>query len=162
MLDPAALIAGYREIHFSTLASTNEDALVRARAGEADTLWIVAESQTQGRGRVGRVWSSPPGNLYASLMLRDPADMRKAPELGFVAGLALARAVAEILGDSEAFRIKWPNDLVRGSAKFAGLLVEGTQLAGGGYGCVIGFGVNCASHPMGLEYPTTAINEYAY
>ena len=148
----AAVAAGYRHLAFDTLGSTNDEALSRARAGDPGKLWIVAGSQSRGRGRVGRSWSSPVGNLYASLLLVDPAEPRFAAELGFVAGLALARAVNRVAGRPDEVRIKWPNDLVRHGAKLAGVLVEGTQLPGGAFACVLGFGVNCASHPSGLPY----------
>ena len=133
----------------------------RARAGEAGKLWIIARRQTEGRGRVGRAWSSPEGNLYASLLVVDPSESRHAPELGFVAGLALARAVIDLAGHTPALYIKWPNDPVHNGAKFAGILVEGTQTPSGAFAAVIGFGVNCRSHPSGLDYPTTDIESFA-
>ncbi len=160
MLDERAVAAGYRHLAFDTLGSTNDEALSRARAGDPGKLWIVAGSQSQGRGRVGRSWSSPVGNLYASLLLVDPAEPRFAAELGFVAGLALARAVNRVAGRPDEVRIKWPNDLVRHGAKLAGVLVEGTQLPGGAFACVLGFGVNCASHPSGLPYEATHIESF--
>ncbi len=161
MLDDTAVRAGYRLIIFDTLGSTNDEALSCARKGDAGKLWITAGSQTRGRGRVGRPWSSPAGNLYASLLLVDPAEARFAPELGFVAGLALARAVGRVAGVSGSVHIKWPNDLVHGGAKFAGVLVEATQLPGGAFACVLGFGVNCRSHPSGLDYQSTHIGSFS-
>ena len=121
----------------------------------------MARRQTEGRGRVGRSWSSPEGNLYVSLLLVDPAETRHAPELGFVAGLALARAVVEAVGRLPRLFIKWPNDLVHDGAKFAGILVEGTQTPSGAFAAVIGFGVNCRSHPSRLDYPTTDVESFA-
>ena len=161
MLDDAAIGAGYRRINFDALGSTNDEALARAREGDPGRLWILARSQSRGRGRVGRSWSSPVGNLYASLLLVDPAEPRYAPELGFVAGLALAGAVRQAAGIAGSVHIKWPNDLVHDGAKFAGVLVEGTQLPGGAFACVLGFGVNCGSHPTGLDYRATDIGSFA-
>ena len=161
MLDDTAVRAGFRHVAFDALGSTNDEALARALAGDPGKLWIVARSQSRGRGRVGRSWSSPVGNLYASLLLVDPAEARHAPELGFVAGLALARAVVEIADVRDSVRIKWPNDLVHDGAKFAGVLVEGTQLSAGAFACVLGFGVNCGSHPAGLDYRTTDLGSFA-
>ena len=72
-----------------TVGSTNEEALMLARAGERGPLWITARAQSAGRGRRGRAWASPPGNLYASLLLTDPSPPERAPQLSFVAALAV-------------------------------------------------------------------------
>lgn len=160
LLDPAAAQAGYRlEVH-DTLASTNDTALQRAGDGDPGRLWIVAGAQTGGRGRHGRVWLSPPGNLYATLLLIDPAPMHRNAELGFVAGAAVAAAVGTLL-PRPAFAIKWPNDLVGAGAKLSGLLLEARQLPGGIAAVAIGFGVNCTSHPDDLPYPTTDLSVLA-
>jgi BirA family biotin operon repressor/biotin-[acetyl-CoA-carboxylase] ligase len=92
----AALAAGYRLAAHASLPSTNAEALSLARQGERGPLWIVAERQTAGRGRRGNVWISPAGNLYATLLLTDPAPAERAPELSFVAALAVYDAVAEL------------------------------------------------------------------
>src|ERR1700688_3440426 len=96
-----------------TVDSTNAEALRRARAGERGPLWIVAKQQTAGRGRRGKPWMSPPGNLHATLLLTDAAPAAAAPQLGFVAGLALvdaAAAAAPALASRLA--LKWPNDML--------------------------------------------------
>jgi BirA family biotin operon repressor/biotin-[acetyl-CoA-carboxylase] ligase len=116
-------------------------------------MWVVATRQTGGRGRQGRVWSSPPGNLYASLALRLSIEPAVAPQLGFVAGVALAGVLRDRLAGDGRLRIKWPNDMIFDGAKLAGLLLECTSLPDGQLGCVVGFGVNCRSHPEGLPYP---------
>ena len=126
-----------------------------AREGDPGPLWVVARSQTGGRGRQGRGWTSPPGNLYASLLLIDPAPPARAPQLGFVAGVALARAVRGLLGGDPRLLLKWPNDLLHDGAKLSGMLLEGATLPDGRFACVIGFGVNCRSHPEGLAYAAT-------
>ena len=141
--------------HYDRLVSTNDEALARAKAGDPGCLWIVADEQTGGRGRQGRVWSSPLGNLYASLLLIDPAPVEKAPELGFVAGVALARTLRENLGQDPRLAIKWPNDILHAGAKLSGMLLEGAHLPGGQFACVIGIGVNCCSHPENTLYPAT-------
>jgi len=144
---------GYRLEVFDSLGSTNDEAMARARGGDVGRLWIRAAQQTGGKGRLGRQWVSPAGNLYASLLLVNVAAPDRAPELGFVAGVALASALSRLLGPEA--RLKWPNDIVVGGAKLAGILLEATQTIGGGFACVIGVGVNCASHPQGLPYPAT-------
>ncbi|MDB5596479.1 MAG: birA [Hyphomicrobiales bacterium] len=139
--------------------STNEEAMRRARSGDPGGLWIAARQQTSGRGRQGRSWISPPGNLAASLLLIDPSQPRDAPQLSFVAGVALASAIADLMPGQPAPRLKWPNDLVFEGAKLSGLLLEASQLADGRFACVIGFGVNVIAHPSDLAYPTTDLRE---
>jgi BirA family biotin operon repressor/biotin-[acetyl-CoA-carboxylase] ligase len=129
----------------------------RARAGEPGPLWIAAREQTRGRGRQGRAWVSPQGNLAASLLLIDPAPVALAPQLGFVAGVALARTVRGLGLAASRAELKWPNDLVVEGAKLSGLLLEAAQMGDGRLACVIGFGVNVVAHPDGLPYPATSL-----
>jgi BirA family biotin operon repressor/biotin-[acetyl-CoA-carboxylase] ligase len=147
-------LAGVRHIIYEALGSTNAEALARARAGERGPVWISAQRQDAGRGRRGSAWTSEPGNLYVSLLLTDPAPPAQAPQLSFVAALALHDAVAECaaaLGPMLA--LKWPNDLMVGGAKLAGILIEGDSSSG--LAVVIGIGVNCVNHPGGTPYPAT-------
>jgi BirA family transcriptional regulator, biotin operon repressor / biotin---[acetyl-CoA-carboxylase] ligase len=144
---------------FETIGSTNDAALASARAGGPDSCWFVARGQTAGRGRYGRIWISPPGNLYASLLLCDAAPLGVAPQLGFVAGVALGRALRALVAEDARLKLKWPNDILFDGAKLAGILLETTSLPTGGLASVIGIGVNCNSHPRELIYPTTALSE---
>jgi BirA family transcriptional regulator, biotin operon repressor / biotin---[acetyl-CoA-carboxylase] ligase len=143
----------FRLVQHSKLASTNGEALVRAKEGDPGRLWIVADTQTAGRGRNGRSWFSPAGNLYASLLLLDPAPPHKTAELGFVAGVAAAQALREILQDGQRIKIKWPNDILYNGAKLCGILLESTTLPPGRLACAAGIGVNCQSHPQNTPYP---------
>jgi len=131
----------------------------RARHGAREPVWIAAREQTKGRGRQGRPWLSPQGNLAASLLLINPAPMALAPQLGFVTGVALAEAVRELVPNGVAPRLKWPNDLVVEGAKLSGLLLEAAQLADGPFACVIGIGLNVLAHPENLPYPATSLRE---
>lgn len=106
----------------------------RGEAHEGD--WLVAERQTGGRGRMGRVWESPPGNFYGSMLARVRAGDPPIGGLSLAAGLGLAIAV----GDPA--QLKWPNDLLIDGAKVAGVLLERA-----GDGVVIGFGINLTSAP---------------
>ncbi len=125
--------------------------------GHHGPLWVVADEQTGGRGRHGRQWSSPPGNLYATLALTEPCEPGRGPELGFVAGVALHRMVEAVTGVAHpALALKWPNDLLLDRAKCAGLLLEGLQVRGA-FCVLIGFGVNVVSAPEGMAYPTTCL-----
>ena len=154
-LGASAKAASYRLIVRDSLGSTNEEAMRLARDGDPGLLWVVAREQLQGRGRRGRSWSSPPGNLYASLLLIDAAPPEHLPELGFVAGVALVSALREILGNDSRLGLKWPNDILFDGAKLSGILLESSLLPGGGTACVAGFGINCRSHPADLPYATT-------
>jgi BirA family biotin operon repressor/biotin-[acetyl-CoA-carboxylase] ligase len=133
--------------------STNAEALRRAGAGERGPLWIVASTQTAGRGRRGRAWASPSGNLHATLMLTDPAPPAVAPQLSFVAGLALYDAAAAAAPSlAPRFALKWPNDLLCGGRKIAGILIEGEGVP---VAVAVGIGANCRHHPAGVEFPAT-------
>ncbi len=135
--------------------STNSEARRRAEAGEPEGALIVARRQSAGRGRRGRRWESPDGNLYMSLLLRPEQPIDEAVRLSFVAAVALADALA---GLAPALRIahKWPNDLLIGARKCAGLLLESASRSHGRLDwLVIGIGVNLTSHPTGLSWPAT-------
>jgi BirA family biotin operon repressor/biotin-[acetyl-CoA-carboxylase] ligase len=142
-----------RIIHLDSVDSTNAEALRRARAGERGPLWIVAREQSAGRGRRGAAWMSTQGNLHATLVLTDPAPAAAAPQLGFVAGLAVrdaAVAVAPLL--AAALALKWPNDLLCRARKISGILIEGE---GNPVTVAVGIGVNCRHHPDATAFPAT-------
>ena len=145
-------LAGVRHIVYETLGSTNAEALSRARAGERGPLWITAKAQTAGRGRRGSQWISPPGNLYTTLLLTEPSPGPQAPQLSFVAALALHDGIAACAPQlGPILKLKWPNDLLIGRAKVAGVLIEGESDPS--FAVAIGFGVNCGSHPHNAAYP---------
>jgi BirA family transcriptional regulator, biotin operon repressor / biotin---[acetyl-CoA-carboxylase] ligase len=135
--------------------------LTRAEEGDPGQLWVVADTQTKGRGRNGRVWSSPRGNLHASLLLIDPAPPHRAAELGFVTGVATAHAVREILCGDRRVTIKWPNDVLHDGAKLCGILLESANLPDGRFACVAGVGVNCRLHPANTPYKATNLSAIA-
>jgi BirA family transcriptional regulator, biotin operon repressor / biotin---[acetyl-CoA-carboxylase] ligase len=121
-------------------ASTNQDVAALAAAGEPEGIWLRAVTQTAGRGRLGRSWSSPPGNLYASTLVRPRAGDSAAASLALVAAVALHEVASA--WSAAPVEIKWPNDLLIGGAKLSGILLESAEGA-----VVIGFGVNMAHHP---------------
>lgn len=142
--------------------------LALARAGVEEGLWLRAERQTAGRGRQGRVWVSEPGNLYASTLIRLQGNNPAAATLALVAAVAVAEEVGAYLtrradgdcgdvSDFPALQIKWPNDILLGGAKLAGILLERTEDA-----VVIGIGVNLADHPEGFERPVTALAAHGF
>jgi len=130
-------------------ASTNDDVAALARAGAGEGLWLRAERQTAGRGRQGRDWVSPPGNLHASTLVRLHPGDPPAPSLALVAAVALAET-AEAFGARP--QIKWPNDLLVDGAKLSGILLERA-----GDAVVVGLGVNLAHHPEGIDRPATSL-----
>ena len=150
-------LAGVRHERYETLGSTNAEALARARAGERGPLWISAATQTGGRGRRGKSWVSPPGNLYASLLLTEPSSPALAPQLSFVTGLAVHDAVVACAPDlvSRA-KLKWPNDLLLDGHKLSGMLIEAESQPR--FSVAIGIGVNCVSHPPDTGYGATDLH----
>ena len=154
-------LAGVRHIAYETLGSTNAEALSLARVGERGPLWITAQSQSAGRGRRGRTWVSEPGNLYASLLVVDPAPTELAPQLSFVAALAVRDAIArETPALAPRLTFKWPNDVLLAGEKVAGILIEGEVTRGEPAAVVIGIGVNCASHPPAAAFPATDLHAH--
>ncbi len=147
-------LAGVRHIAYETLGSTNAEALALARAGERGPLWITALRQSGGRGRRGSIWVSAPGNLYATLLLSEPSAPEHAPQLSFVAALAVHDAIAQCAPQvGPLLKVKWPNDLLLDGAKLAGILIEGESVPP--FAAAIGIGVNCATHPDDTAYPAT-------
>lgn len=154
-LHDTAAAAGYRLLNHQSVASTNAAALTLARGGERGRLWVTACQQTAGRGRRESRWISPPGNLYATLLLRDPAPLEHAPELSLVAALAVHDAILALApGLASLVALKWPNDVLCGGAKLAGILIEGESIAAR-LVAAIGIGVNCRHHPALTAYPIT-------
>ncbi len=129
--------------------STNDDLAALARDGAAEGTWLRSERQTGGKGRQGRAWQSPPGNLYASTLVRLRSGDLPAPSLALVAAIALHDALATL---TQQAMIKWPNDLLIGGAKVAGILLERVDDA-----VIAGFGVNIAHHPETLDRPVTSL-----
>lgn len=139
--------------------STNAEARRRAEAGEFGPLWIAAQRQTEGRGRRGRVWEMPTGNLAQTLLLtldRSPLD---ASQLTFVSALAVYDLVAHYVPPS-LVSIKWPNDVLLDGRKVSGVLLESGSLGAGGLWVAIGIGVNLKAAPVSTERPATAIAEH--
>jgi len=131
--------------------STNADLLALAREGASDGTWLYADQQTAGRGRQGRSWVSPLGNLYASGLVRLHPDDPPTSTLALVAGIAAIDVLQSYL-PTENLRLKWPNDVLVGQAKLAGILLERE-----GDAVVIGIGANLATHPTDLARPATSI-----
>ena len=139
---------GHRVLALDSVDSTNQEACRRAKAGEAGGLWIVARSQTAGRGRRGRSWISEPGNFFGSLILRPPAKTKEITNLSFVAAVALHQTLAELSGGQAVVECDWPNDVLVGGTKVAGILLE-SSFSGDSVPdwVVMGIGVNLFGGP---------------
>jgi BirA family transcriptional regulator, biotin operon repressor / biotin---[acetyl-CoA-carboxylase] ligase len=155
---------GVRLLALEEVDSTNEEGKRLIASGERGPVWIVARRQTKGRGRLGREWVSPEGNLHASLVYSDIAETSKAPQLGFVAGVAAISALRKIAKLDDRIALKWPNDLLLDGGKLGGILLEGVTVFTGDVrsphqmAAVIGIGVNCAFAPRDLPYPARALS----
>jgi BirA family biotin operon repressor/biotin-[acetyl-CoA-carboxylase] ligase len=153
---PPRLPEGWRLEYHDRVGSTNDVAKDLARGGAAEGTLVWALEQTGGRGRRGRVWASPPGNLYSSLILRPACPPEEAAQLGFIAALAIGDALAGIAPAGAAVALKWPNDVLLEGRKVAGILLESEIGAERKPAfIVVGAGVNLVSSPSETEFPAT-------
>ncbi len=131
-----------RPLHFfDSIDSTNTYASCLARAGAAEGTIVIADTQTAGKGRLGRYWVSPPGvNLYLSVILRPSKSAASAPQLSLLAAVAVAETIAQHIQLSPA--IKWPNDVLVSGKKVCGILTEMQTKARGLQAVILGIGVN--------------------
>jgi BirA family biotin operon repressor/biotin-[acetyl-CoA-carboxylase] ligase len=133
--------------------------LALARSGVAEGVWLRAERQNSGRGRMGREWASPVGNFYGSTVVRRRPTDPAAPTLALLAAVALQETVSTFLYPGlrrGTAVLKWPNDLLLEGAKLSGILLERAEDA-----VVIGMGVNLAHHPDLPDRPTTSLAAHA-
>ncbi|MCF6321714.1 MAG: biotin--[acetyl-CoA-carboxylase] ligase [Rhizobiaceae bacterium] len=150
------LPCGFRLLELKQVESTNLTALEYARKGDRGDLWVVAESQLNGKGSRGRSWTSVPGNLYASLLLRQTIPADKVSTLTFVVSLAMFHVLKNIAPDAE-IDLKWPNDVLLNGKKVSGILLENHKPGGQEQAIIIGIGVNCQSSPHKTTYPATCL-----
>ena len=164
-LGPRAQSAGYHLAAFDQIGSTNAEAMTRARDGEMGPMWFVTPEQTAGRGRRQRAWIAPRGNLASSILEVMDVPPAIAATLGFAAGLSLESALQKVSiearlrsagSDPLKFSLKWPNDVLAGRQKLAGILLEAEAVAGNRLAVVVGIGTNVVAAPEGT--PTPAIS----
>ena len=165
-LGPRAISAGYRLAAFDSIGSTNAEALSRAREGERGPMWFVTSEQTAGRGRRRRPWIASRGNLASSILEVIDVSPAVAATLGFAAGLALEAALQKVSieaslrsagSDEMKFSLKWPNDVLAGPKKLAGILLEAETVAANGLAVVVGIGTNVVAAPEGTPTPATSL-----
>lgn len=177
-LGQGALQRQHRLLDLAECDSTNAEALRLMRAGESGPLWIATTRQNAGRGRRQRPWAFTPGNLAATFLQTMEIAPARAATLGFVAGVALNDALTQAAHGYEqsafspyaaraeparlpdAFRIKWPNDILGNGRKLAGILLECEQanpVGSGMLNVVVGMGVNVVDAPSDTPYPATSL-----
>ncbi len=152
-----------RRKHFQTVGSTNDLAIEAFYAGELNNLWITADEQQTGKGRRGRSWTSLRGNFYGTLLLIDPAEMSKLPQIAFVASLAVYNCIESFLPPEARYelKVKWPNDLLFKGKKIVGILMEAVQ-SGDRTGIAIGIGINCSRSAKNTPYAVTSLADEGY
>jgi BirA family biotin operon repressor/biotin-[acetyl-CoA-carboxylase] ligase len=150
-----SLAPPFRLVTLETIDSTNDEAKRRARQGAGHGTVIQACEQTAGRGRRGRSWHSPAGNLHVSLLLDPGVPLHSAAQLGFVASAALAQGLAG-LAPAAHVECKWPNDVWCNGRKIAGMLLEPAEVGGL---VVLGVGVDVVAAPHPALYDAIALTE---
>jgi BirA family biotin operon repressor/biotin-[acetyl-CoA-carboxylase] ligase len=155
---PVTVPEPFTLIEYPVLGSTNDEASRLAATGAADGTVIRADRQSAGRGRRGRNWQSPRGNLYCSIVVRPAAPPAVAAQLSFVTAVALGETLSALLPPACTVHQKWPNDVLIDGAKVAGILLEssGAGMASVDW-VVIGCGVNVTEAPKETEYPATSL-----
>lgn len=136
------------------IPSTNSALLARLGQGDGpgEGYWLLADRQSAGRGRAGRAWSDGHGNFMGSTIARLMPGDPPAPTLSLVAGVALHRTLSAVVGALPDMLLKWPNDVLVGGAKLAGILLERQ-----GDAVVVGIGVNLAQAPQLPDRTTVAL-----
>ena len=163
-IGPAIWPAGVARYVFDTLDSTNSHAL-RLAAETPGPAWFLAHAQTAGKGRRARPWASPKGNFHASLLLHPHEPAAEVALRSFAAALALRDSLISLTNLSQAFALKWPNDVLLNGGKLAGILLESTASGAGIAHLAIGFGVNLITAPdpsmveTGALVPVTLLQE---
>lgn len=148
----------YRHTHLKEVNSTNAYLINLAMDGDSGLHWVTAERQVSGKGSRGRQWTGIEGNLFASLLLKNPAEATHLHELTFVASLATYDAIVNAGASPEIVSVKWPNDVLVGGKKCCGILLESTSVAGNSF-VVIGIGINCKACPTDTMTQATCLSK---
>lgn len=165
----------YKLFVFDELDNTNLEAVRMAKNNKPDQDYIIlAKSQTKGRGRSGQHWHSPSGNLHTSLLIKPNKELELLPQLSFVTALAVYDSVNALCyfaphlghscesrnalekGRNDTIHLKWPNDVLVGSKKISGILLESVKVKDVYY-LIIGIGINITYHPIHIDQPTTSL-----
>ena len=155
------LMDDYHLLSYDVLDSTNEEAKRLAEGGASHGAVIWARKQTAGRGRMGREWVSPEGNLYVSVLLSPEQTLEICSQLSFVAAVAAAETLQAILPEEGGITCKWPNDILFAGRKLGGILLESFTIPGAGEEArpwvVVGMGINIDHFPEHVIFPATCL-----
>ncbi|MDP3371747.1 MAG: biotin--[acetyl-CoA-carboxylase] ligase [Candidatus Paracaedibacteraceae bacterium] len=143
--------------HFETLSSTNDLCIHYANEGADEGTIIIADTQTKGKGRQGRIWEAPIGNLYTSLFItpqlhENPPLVKMYGQLALITGLSIIKALETL--NVKNIQLKWPNDGIVGTKKIFGVLIECVD-----DDVVVGIGVNVNNAPSLSDRETTSLKE---
>ncbi|WP_264336477.1 MULTISPECIES: biotin--[acetyl-CoA-carboxylase] ligase [unclassified Wolbachia] len=147
------ILEGFHIHHYKEVSSTNTEALDLINKGISNETVIIADKQTEGRGRTRKSWVSPEGNFYASLIINQETDVSKLTELTFVTAVAVGNTLLSFIADSNV-QYKWPNDVLIDDKKISGILLERKSNS---HWLVIGIGINVNHAPLP---GTTCISNY--
>lgn len=155
------LLDDYHLLSYDVLDSTNEEAKRLAGGGAAHGAVIWAKKQTAGKGRLGREWSSPEGNLFVSVLLSPDCDLPTCSQLSFVAAVAAVETIRPIIPDEGAVECKWPNDVLFDGRKLGGILLESfttpDEQGKDKQWVVVGVGINIDDYPKDVPFPATCL-----
>lgn len=157
------LIDDYHLLSYDVIDSTNEEAKRLAQGGGSHGAVIWAKRQTAGRGRMGREWVSPEGNLFVSVLLQPELDLALCSQLSFIAAVASAETLEAMVNGPQAIACKWPNDILLNGKKLGGILLE-SFVVPNEFGIekrwvAVGIGINIDSYPEHVMYPATCLRE---
>jgi len=129
-------------IWHDVIDSTNAEAGRLVQSGQVTSCWIMAHAQTEGRGRAQRFWASPRGNFMGTRLWQIGSDLSVVSLLSLAVGLCVREVLASHVGEPDALKTKWPNDVYLGLQKMCGILIETHKARGGEYWAAIGIGIN--------------------
>ncbi len=160
MSETPTLPAFFRLVALDAVDSTNEEARRLAAAGAPEGTLVWARSQSAGRGRRGRPWHSPRGNLYLSVLLRPKCAASGAAQIGFVTAVALGDTLRRFLPRDAPVTFKWPNDVLVAGRKASGILLEASGVNADRLDwVVVGVGINVAASPGDVPYAAMSLSE---
>lgn len=142
---------------YDEIDSTSEEAKRRARRGETSAVWIAARRQSAGKGRLGRPWQSPIGNLFTTLLFPEPGGLTMAARIPFAAALAVRDTCEKAVPGLGAL-LKWPNDVRISGRKISGILTESGETNGVVW-IALGMGINVQHTPDGVDQDATSLAE---
>lgn len=147
---------------FDQVESTNDEVKKIISSDYSQDVLVISESQTRGRGRRGRRWYSPPGNLYFSFSKTPPINPALLGQISLVMGIAVHRVMSKIIKSPAQIALKWPNDILVNKMKLGGILVETEQFPSQeNVTCIIGIGINLLSSPEMVMFPSCSVRDFS-